>query len=403
MTRPSSPERLALVQPMWKLRADSRDLIADPPPGYRFYAREGYAENVVRGAASFDASFRALHAAQRLLPVNLVRAALESKRPVRPGTDLVYGVLTPVFRSLPWFTDMQAEVPYLLAGRERVFERWKALVRRAYRSPWFRGAIFGVEAGRQAFLNALEWPDGEPKTRVIYPAVGVQPVVERSMDRPVRLLFVNSANITATSHFYGRGGPVLLEAFRILRQDYPDLELTIRSALPKAHFEQWSGFPGLRILEDVLPWPAMADEFRSADIFVCPAHQTPYMVFPDAMSFGLPVVTTDVWANCELVDDRRTGLIIHHPTSHEYIDSRGVHRFDAPAWRRTSESVQPDLLRQLVSSLRVLIENPTLRRQLGENARREVAEGRFSIERRKELLSQALDGALRVGTEVPSK
>lgn len=114
------------------------------------------------------------------------------------------------------------------------------------------------------------------------------------------------------------------------------------------------------------------------------------------MSFGLPVVTTDVWANEELVDDGRTGLVIHHPSSHEYIDSRGVVLYDAPAWRRTSESAPDGMVQSLVAALRRLIDNPQLRHELGDNARREVTQGHFSLERRNQLLRQTLDEALAV-------
>jgi len=391
--------RIVLLEPLWKARQDHADLLQYAPDGYRFVVREGVIESVARRLSHAGLAWGINWGLLRFLPVNLAKAYLDRFQPVPPEIDLIYAVIRPVFRRQPWVLDMQAEQPYLLVGGEAVFHRWRRILRSALISTSCRRIICGVEAGRRALLQATRWPELEEKVIVVPPAAPRKEFMKRFDHNRVKLLFVNSANINADQHFLGRGGPVLLEAFRHLRQSYPNVELVIRSRLPRSLREQYRGMPGLTVYEEVVPWAELEREFISADIFVCPTHVTPYRVFPDAMSYELPVVTTDVWGNPELVQDGRTGLLVRHPKAREYTDGFVV-RYDSRAWRQITTTVDHELVRGLLDKIRFLIEAPERRRQMGRAARHEVEEGRFSILRRSQVLRSVLDAALTV--RVPS-
>jgi glycosyltransferase involved in cell wall biosynthesis len=208
----------------------------------------------------------------------------------------------------------------------------------------------------------------------------------------VRLLFVNSANINADSHFLTHGGLVVLEAFSCLKRKYPHVELAVRSGLPRSIKEQYRGMPDVRIYDQVVPWSQLEAEFKSADIFVYPTHVTPRIVFLDAMSYELPIVTTDVGGNPELVEDGHKGLLVHHPGAKDFTDGFIVH-LDSRAWQRAIASVDEKLVQGVVEKVSLLIEDPELRRRLGREGRREVEEGKFSTKRRNEALKRVLDEA----------
>ena len=123
-----------------------------------------------------------------------------------------------------------------------------------------------------------------------------------------------------------------------------------------------------------------------------PTYVTPSIVFLDAMSYELPIISTDVWANPELVRDGETGLLFPNTLAPRYTDGFVVH-FDAPAFRKAIATVDPPMLQALVERLTLLIEQPELRRRLGRRGRELVARER-SLSAQKLRLKAVLDEAL---------
>jgi glycosyltransferase involved in cell wall biosynthesis len=154
---------------------------------------------------------------------------------------------------------------------------------------------------------------------------------------------------------------------------------------------------GLRIIDKVVPWEEFEREFMTADIFLLPAHHTPMRAFLDAMSYELPVVTTDAWGNPEIVEDGTTGLLVHDSGVASHYEKMLPRCFVPPAgspeYRDIVASTNPQIVQQLVEKLSLLIENAELRRGLGKAGREAVEEGRFSIPRRNATLMRVLDEA----------
>ena len=390
------PVREVFLEPLWKLRGEQEYLLRYPPEGYRFVTRATAGEALAGRLSRASAAYRALWWAWRFAPLQLLKPYWERFKRIPDGSQLTYAVLHPVFRNEPWVMDMCGEQPHLLVGDEAMFARLRPLLRRTLASAHCRKVLYHVEIGKKALLASLQAPELAEKVEVVYPAVPARAVCRPERSGPVRLLFLGSANIDAGWQFRDKGGLVLLEAFRYLRERYPDLELVVRSRLPSAVRKRWAGVPGVRLIERTLLADQLEREFLQADIFVCPAHLTPSVTFLDAMSYGLPIVTTDVWSNPELVEHGRTGLLVHHPDSHRYIQGYVAHH-DWPAFKDAVRSVSPALVRDFAAAVATLIEDAELRRRLGEQGRREVEEGRFSLATRNQRLKAVLDEALELG------
>lgn len=385
------------LEPLWKLRGEYHDLVQHPPEGYKFVTRNTWAERGAQRLSRSDTAYQILFALYKVAPMQLVKPYLERfKRPPK-GIDLTYAVLHPVFRREAWILDMCGEQPHLLVGSEVMFRRFRHLLVRTMASPLCKGIICHTETGKRAFLSALGASQIEGKVRVIHPAVPPRSFrKEYGLDGRIRLLFVGSANIDSDWQFRDKGGLVLLEAFQVLRRRFDHLELVIRSQVPIDLYAKYRNAPGIRIVQDILPWAGVEGLFQSADIFVCPAHLTPSMTFLDAMSYELPIVTTDVWSNPELVEDGRTGLLAHHPDAHRYIVDSVAHH-DWPAFREAVSRVHPELVAGIVEKVSLLVENSDLRQAMGREGRREVEHGKFSINRRNVRLKRVLDEAISSG------
>jgi glycosyltransferase involved in cell wall biosynthesis len=142
-----------------------------------------------------------------------------------------------------------------------------------------------------------------------------------------------------------KGGPVLVNAFRLLRKDFPDLRLVVVGSRPTV------SEPGIEVVGRV-GLVEMDRWFRSADVFCMPSWIEPAgVVYSEAAAFGLPVIGTSVGGTEERVIDGETGYIC-----------------------------KPGDVRGLAGRLRQLIQNPELASDMGRSGRI-LVESRFTWDR----------------------
>jgi glycosyltransferase involved in cell wall biosynthesis len=158
---------------------------------------------------------------------------------------------------------------------------------------------------------------------------------------------------------------------------------------------QYQSLPGLRIIEEYIPWEQLDFEYRTADICVLPSHTTIPVTILEAMSYGLPVVTINSWANAEYVEDGKTGLVAPRSTRLPYFYANtGQVNFGTPEYDRAIQTPDPLVVEELVWRLRMLIQSSELRRKLSHNAKWEVEHGRFSLGSVNQKLKALFDEAI---------
>jgi len=108
-----------------------------------------------------------------------------------------------------------------------------------------------------------------------------------------------------------KGIKELLEAYRRIKRDYPEVSLRIIGNGPLRSVIEKQG-----IKTETIPYSKMPAVYHQADIFVLPSRPTKHweeyygMALLEAMASGLPVVTTDCGAIPEVVGD--AALILPH-------------------------------------------------------------------------------------------
>jgi len=111
--------------------------------------------------------------------------------------------------------------------------------------------------------------------------------------------------------FHRKGGDVLIEAFRRVREQIPDASLLVAGPSSLVVRE-----PGITVLGDLNKnepegWAALANAYGSADVFCLPTRFEPFgIAFIEAMYFGLPCIGTDAWAVPEMITDGETGFTV---------------------------------------------------------------------------------------------
>ncbi len=373
-----------------------KELVLYPPSGYQFITQNTSWDKVSNAASRVNLIyFFQQRALDKVIPTNLTKAYFERfKKPPR-GTDLTYATGHLVFRKEPWVVDLEF-VTQLAGYNLRHFKRYKKLIEKVLVSEYCKKIICWTEAGKKTVLLNMNCESFAHKIEVVPLAVRKKDFVKDYSDKEkVKLLFVGSANIT--EEFAYKGGTIILEAFVLLHQKYPNLELVIRSDIPQQIKDKYAGLDNLRLIEGIIPWEQLEEEFKSADIFLFPSHSTPGLAILDAMSYELPVVTTDVWANPEMVEDGKTGFVIRKSERVPYYTESFIPNWDyhsGSKFMKSIETTDPKVVEELVDKTSLLVENKELRKRMGRAGREEIENGKFSLEKRNERLKRIFDEAV---------
>ena len=365
-------------------------LMKYPPEGYQFITNgtrwDELSNAMVRSNGIYSLQDKVLN---RMIPVNLAKAYLEQLKKPPHGTDLTYATGQLVFRKEPWVVDLEY-VTQLAGYSIKHFKKYRRIIEKTLASDYCKKITSVTEAGIKTVLLNLDTPELADKVDVIRPAIPKRNFTKNYNKDKVRLLFVGSANISG--NFRVKGGGEVLEAFAILHQSYPNLELVSRSDVPDELKTKYKGLDNLT-LGDVVPPKQLEEEFKSSDIFLFPSHATPAFAILDAMSYELPVITTDVWANPELIENGKTGFIIKKSEMIKHYAEDLIPEWSSPHNLRAYETPDPKVVKELVEKTGTLIEDEKLRRRMGAAGRREVENGKFSIGKRNEKLRRIFDEA----------
>lgn len=330
--------------------------------------------------------------AYRWVPITLLKSHLDRslRRPPK-DTALTYAIGHIVLRKEPWVIELY-NVTDPIGPYPAHFRRFRGTIEKAFASRWCRKVVCISEHARRTVLENLDCSAFAHKVEVLSPAIAAKSGIRDYSDNgKVRLLFMGSANMFG--EFAVRGGREVLEAFRILCQRYPNLELTIRSEVPPDVKRQIVNNKAIRLLDKILPFEELQREWSKRNIFLFPAYYGAWRIILEAFSYGLPVIATDVHDNSEYVADGRTGFLLSRPSHLPEYQGLPVAGLTAELRRATAK---PDtkLVEDLVQRTATLIENPILRRQMGEAGRREVENGKLSLQRRNEKLKRIFDEAI---------
>lgn len=169
---------------------------------------------------------------------------------------------------------------------------------------------------------------------------------------PAKILFVGG-------DLKRKGGDLLLEAFRALRRPGMELHLVTK--------DKMAAEPGVIVHNNMQPnSTALKELYHQCDIFVLPTFGDCLpMVLSEAGASGLAIVSTKVAGIPEIVLDGQTGI-----------------------------TVKPGDLPALTEAMRVLVENPQLRLELGSRAIQHVTE-RYDAEKNSARLLDILKSVAR--------
>ncbi len=252
-------------------------------------------------------------------------------------------------------------------------------IEKSIRSPYCKKIMPLTHAAKKTMEAILDLRGVDQKIEVVYPAIGVLGERKKEKHDEVKILFVGN-------NFLIKGGRELLDAFRKIRGKY-DATLTIvseeayRTVPPEEKVEILPSTPRETLLSQFFP---------SADIFCLPTYSDSFgFVFLEAMAAGIPIISTNHFHVPEIVEDWKTGFLIRAP-----ISSWNADFTYNPKWHNALENMRfPEAVSELEERLSTLIEDTSLRNEMGKRASKEVREGKFSKETRNKKIRSIYEKA----------
>ncbi len=271
----------------------------------------------------------------------------------------------------PWVVDTEVYDQLASAGRNTATKGLgKAIIRNRLESKYCKKILVWSEDCKKTFEKAFH------RNRKILDKMAIVPFATPPVNfkkiphKKTRVLFV-------ARWFDAKGGRQTLEVFDRLSKNHKNVEFIFLCPIPKEFKDKYSKNKQIKIM-DLIPQEKLFKEiYPSSDIFFYPGFGDSYgFAVPEALAYGLPVITTNSFAKSELVSEGKTGFLIDLPKN----------------WKGYAE-MDETFISNLVEKTSLLIKNKKLLNKMSKNAIKESKE-KFSIEKRNEILREIYSKAI---------
>ena len=157
----------------------------------------------------------------------------------------------------------------------------------------------------------------------------------------------------------------------------------------------------VKLIEAKLSRKELSNHFKEADIFVYPNRIDTYgFVIIEAMAYGLPVLTMDLYAIPEMIKHGKNGLLITPLI--KWHDKNGKHLWKNDtlyykAYEHAFQKNREKYAGEISKLMEKLIKDKKLREKMGKANYEEVSKGKFSIEARNKKLEKIYSDCLGLG------
>jgi len=313
---------------------------------------------------------------------------------VNKSCDIIHSAGVCILNKKPWIVDAEHVVTFFNMEYGKILDRRYTLkLEKSLSNDSCKKIITFSNAAKNSFINALNCSKFEDKIQTIYPAIHPRTIKSEKNHFSEKIRILHSSN-----SFEWRGGKEILKAFDILNGQYKNIELVIVGGVPEKYILKYKKNKNIIFCNRRVPLKKLYEDYYcKSDIFVSLSFNDTFgFSYLEAMSTGLPVIGTDVFAIPEIIDDNKNGFIIKSPISMFGPD----YLIAEPNDRVRNEMIQnrkaPELVEQLIEKLSSLIENEKLRINMGKASLEMVTSGKFSIEYRnkqlRDIYKTALDG-----------
>lgn len=364
------------------------ELSKNPPSNYTFILKNpnkiSYFSNFSNKTQNPVTSFLKYH----LFSIPYTVFQIYSKYEVPERTDLIFAAEHVISSSKPWIVGL--EFAGALSGYLNPFLS-QSLISKKLKETQCKFILSYSEWGKNTISNLFSDSEILNKVKILRYTVSPKQFELPDCDSNIQLLFVGTINPGNLMDYEFKGLREVLEAFFEIEKKHPTTKLIIRSKVPNNIKKMIKKSPNIVLLENFLSHSEMEMLFKNSHIFVQVGYGTLTNSVLEAASYGLSIITLDLFNNSEFITHESNGLLIKIHNSYNFYNKYGMPNENSPKFLESIRKNRHYVIQQLVGMINLLIENKDLRKKFGNNVKNSIISGEFSATHRTATLKKILD------------
>lgn len=298
-------------------------------------------------------------------------------------SDLIHCAHSLYLGDMPWVTDVEMYWSFASSHEIALSRMGRKRIKKMLKKDSCKKIIAWTNTAKKQIIENLDDKNIEKKITVISHAVPL-PQFKKTKKDKINLLFL-------ARYFYSKGGLQSLKVMDVLTKKYKNVYGIIIGGVPEEIIKKYSSNKKIKIMGLTPHKKIMKDIYPDSDIFIYPGFSDSFgFAIPEAMSFGLPVISVDRFSRKDLIKNNKTGFVVDFPEiTYKWNCVNGV------ADGIPQIPNEDDVLDDMVTRASQLIESPKLLKKMSENCKEEVRSGMFSIKERNKKLKKVYKEAIR--------
>jgi glycosyltransferase involved in cell wall biosynthesis len=376
----------------WYFHSLYWELINHPPEGFKIkYEKNSLTNESIHNLDSKSANPLVKEMLFHLKPIPyLMIQRIKQYEP--KNCDLIYASQHVLFNAKkPWVTDFEFASALAAYGN---ISTVKNIIKKNLEHNQCKFILPWSNWAKETLLNSIDCKNLHEKIQVVNYTVQSKKFQKKSHDG-INILFVGSSNPMNVRNIQFKNLKEIILAFNEIYKKYDNVNLILKSYLSPELFTLASKNSHIKIINKFLDKEQLNKIYTDADIFVNPLHETLGISLLDAMSFELPVITTNIYEIPEAITHMKNGLLIEpSPKMKYYTETKSPYDYSIKFVKGMNQ-VSEYMIENIKKNMIMLIEDKSLRKKLGSEARNTIEKGNFSIEKRNEKLKNIFESSMK--------
>jgi len=365
-----------------QLRVRRRETILNPPKGIKFIPQQKISE--MKADHKLNKYTKPGSLSKRIL--GAIEYGNYIPKKFLKNIDMIYSPGKLVFNRFPHIIELD-NLGALVYYKISFLFLLKPFIRLMLESSYCKGIVCISKACETSVNEFFKSKKINKKTTTVYPYIKSEQN-NIKQHKKIKLLFISTT-------FYIKGGKEILNVMEKLNNT--NIELTIitkRKDLLEKDYQKITENKQITFVEADLDKQTIKDNyFKTHDILIMPTYRDSFgMVYLEAISFGLAIITTNQYNMPELVIQNKTGFLLNPPFYYFFKQNNipNTRWYISSLDSYVKKTPFPKIELELMKILQQLVDNPTRITNMRKESLSHFKKT-FNETKRKKILKEVLE------------